>query len=215
MDKLRNIKLILENKIISIIRSDFSEDLDKVVEVLLNSGIKIIEVSFNTPGALKWIEKLARKYKDDILIGAGTVIDSQTAVSAISAGAKFIVSPVYKKSVVQTCSRYSVISIPGVLTPTEALVAYESGADFVKIFPAGSLGPDYIKAIKAPLPQLQVIPVGGINLSNARIFIDCGASALAIGSSLVGKEAIYNKNYKLIQANAKKLIQSIGHSADI
>lgn len=209
MDKIKNIELIKKNKIIAIIRTDISESLEKIVEMLSVSGIKILEVSFNTPGALKWIERLSNRFEDEVLIGAGTVIDSETAVSAISAGAKFIISPILKKQIIKICLRHKIISVPGIFTPTEALTAHEEGADFVKLFPAGNLGPDYIKAIKTPLPQLQIISVGGINLSNARKFLDNGACALAIGDSLVSKEAIKNKDYKLIKENAKKFIDCI------
>lgn len=209
MDKIKNTELIIKNKIIAIIRADISEGLEKIVEILSVSGIKILEISFNTPGALKWIERLSNRYEDEVLIGAGTVIDSETAVSAISAGAKFIISPICKKDIIKTCLRYNIISVPGIFTPTEALTAYEAGADFIKLFPAGNLGPGYIKAIKAPLPQLQIIPVGGVNLNNARKFLDNGACAFAIGSSLVNKEAIRNKDYKLIKENAKKFIDCI------
>ena len=209
MDKIKNIELIKKNKIIAIIRTDISEGLEKIVEMLSVSGIKILEVSFNTPGALKWIERLSNRFEDEVLIGAGTVIDSEMAVSAISAGAKFIISPILKKQIIKICLRYNIISVPGIFTPTEALTAYEEGADFVKLFPAGNLGPDYIKAIKTPLPQLQIISVGGVNLSNARKFLDSGACALAIGDSLVSKEAIKNKDYKLIKENAKKFIDCI------
>ena len=144
-----------------------------------------------------------------MLVGAGTVIDSETAVSAISAGSKFIVSPIYKQEIVKTCLRYNIVSVPGVLTPSEALTAHEAGADFVKIFPAGNLGPSYIKAIKAPLPQLQIIPVGGINIDNTRAFLESGAAALAIGGSLVSKEDIRIGDYKAIEKKAKMFVDCI------
>jgi len=215
MDKVKNIELITKNKIVAIIRADVSEGLEEVIETLFVSGIKVLEVSFNTPGALKLIKRLSKKYEDEMLIGAGTVIDSETAVRAISVGAKFIISPVYKQDMVKTCLRYNVISVPGVLTPTEALAAYEAGADFVKLFPAGNLGPGYIKAIKAPLPQLLIIPVGGINLNNAKAFLDSGAVAVAAGSSLVSKRAIENKDHKMIEENAKRFIECVGNSGGL
>jgi len=209
MDKIKNIELIIKNKIIAIIRTDFVEDLERIIESLYNSRIRIIEISFNTPNAIKFIEKLSIKYEDEILIGAGTVIDNITAVNAISVGAKFIISPVYKKDIIKTCLRYNIISIPGILTPTEAISAYEEGADFLKVFPADNLGPDYIKAIKAPLPQLQIIPVGGVNLSNIKEFLNKGASAVGIGSSLINSKIIKSRDYKMIEENGKKFVDSV------
>jgi len=209
LDKRQNIDLIIKKKIIAIIRADVSEGIEGVVDALRSSGIFIIEISFNTPGALTFLEIIAKKYENDVLIGAGTVIDSETAVQALSAGSRFIVSPVYKREIVETCLRYNAVSVPGVLTPNEALTAHESGADFVKIFPAGNLGPGYIKAIKAPLPQLQIIPVGGINLDNAEAFIRNGASALAIGGSLVSKDDVRNRDYRSIERKAKMFIERI------
>ena len=209
MNKIRNIETIIKNKIIAIIRVNISADIERIVESLITTGINVLEISINTPDALKAIEGVSRKYKDEILIGAGTVIDEETAARAISAGAEFIVSPICKHAIIKTCSRYGVISIPGFFTPTEALTAYEEGADFLKLFPAGNLGPSYIKAIKAPLPHLPIIPVGGVNLNNAREFLDSGASALAIGSALISKEAIKNRDYKSIELNTKKFIECI------
>ena len=199
MDKQQNVNLITEKKIIAIIRADVSEGIEGVVDALKSSGVSIIEVSFNTPGALTWLEFIAKKYDNDVLVGAGTVIDSETAVQAIYAGSRFIVSPIYRREIVETCLRYNAVSVPGVLTPNEALIAHEAGADFVKIFPAGNLGPGYIKAIKSPLPQLRIIPVGGINLENAGAFLKNGASALAVGGSLVSKEDVRNRDYRAIE----------------
>ncbi len=209
MDKIKNIDLVVKKKIIAIIRADVSKGIEGVVEALCNSGINIIEISFNTPCALQLIEEISKKNENEVLVGAGTVIDSETAVSAISAGSKFIVSPIYKQEIVKTCLRYNIVSVPGVLTPGEALTAHEAGADFVKIFPAGNLGPAYIKAIKAPLPHLQIIPVGGINIDNARAFLESGAAALAIGGSLVSKEDIRIRDYKAIEKKAKMFVDCI------
>ncbi len=209
MNKKECIEFIIKNKIIAIIRSDISENLDKVVEALNISGIRVVEISLNTPDALPWIEKLAYKFSNELLIGAGTVIDNKTAVNVIKAGAKCIVSPISKLKIIKTCQRYNVVSIPGALTPNEALVAHEAGADFIKLFPAGNLGPEYIKAIKSPLPQLSIIPVGGVKLDNAKEFLDCGADALAIGGNLVSKKAIINKDYKLIEEIGKQFVERI------
>ena len=209
MNKHTIINSIEKNKIIAIIRAEDTENILKVAEALLKGGINTIEVSFNTPNALDCIEAILIEFKKEVIIGAGTVLDGINAVNAINSGAQFIVSPIFKNEIISTCSRYGVVSVPGVLTPNEAVNAYNSGADFIKIFPAGSLGPSYIKAIRAPLPQLRVIAVGGVDLKNAKDFLDNGAVALAIGSSLVSSNAINSGDYETIKKNAEDLMNSI------
>ncbi len=143
-----------------------------------------------TPGALGVIEEATQRYGDEVLFGAGSVLDAETARAAILAGAGFVVAPTLKVAVVAMCNRYSIPVMPGIMTPTEALTAWEAGADMVKLFPASVGGPAMIKAIRAPLPQLEIVPVGGVNLDTAVEFIRQGAAALGVGSSLVNQKLL-------------------------
>lgn len=209
MEKHTIVDAIVNKKIIAIIRIKDSKNILKITEALLNGRINIIEVSFNNPHAIDCIEKISKEFKEEVIIGAGTVLDESNAINAINSGARFIVSPIFDNETVATCSRYGIVSIPGVLTPNEAMEAYSSGADFVKIFPAGSLGPSYLKAILSPLPQLRIVAVGGVDLNNAKDFLKNGAAALAIGSSLVSNNAISSGNFEMIKKNAEDLLISI------
>jgi len=160
------------------------------------------------PGALRVIEKIADRYGDTILLGAGTVLDAETARAVILAGAEFIVTPSLKASTIEVCKRYSKVVIPGALTPTEVVTAWEMGADFVKVFPCDNVGgPKYIKALKGPFPQIDLIPTGGVNLSTAAEFLAAGSSALAVGSELVEKKAVASGDFAKITENARKFLE--------
>jgi 2-dehydro-3-deoxyphosphogluconate aldolase / (4S)-4-hydroxy-2-oxoglutarate aldolase len=209
MEKNKNIETIINEKIIAIIRVDNNKYVESIINALKDAGINIIEISLGTPNALSLIEEMASKYEDEIIIGAGTIIDEKTALDAISIGAKLIVSPIYKSSIITACNRYNIVTIPGVLTPNEAIKAHEDGADFLKIFPASNLGYKYIKAIKAPLPQLRIIPVGGVDLDNIKNFLTNGCDAVALGSSLINSKSLIEEDYKSIAKNAKKFVDIV------
>lgn len=177
-----------EYKLVSIVRGVEEKDILATAGALYQGRIHAIEITMNTTGALRMIEKVKDSYGDKMLIGAGTVLDSENAASAITAGADFILSPTLSTGVIEICNRYSKLAIPGVLTPTEVLTAWEAGAQLVKVFPARAFGPKYIKDIKGPLPQVEIMPVGGISLENAADFMKNGAYALGIGSALVNPE---------------------------
>jgi 2-dehydro-3-deoxyphosphogluconate aldolase/(4S)-4-hydroxy-2-oxoglutarate aldolase len=162
-----------------------------------------------TPDALEAIKTISKEFRDEFLPGAGTVLDSESARAAILAGAEFIVSPVLCRGVIEVCRRYSKIAIPGALTPTEILEAWELGADIVKVFPAALGGPRYIRDILEPLPQLRLLPTGGINLDNAGDFIRAGAVAIAVGSALVDKKATLEKRFNVITENALKFVEAV------
>jgi len=206
--KEKIINLLNETKIISIIRAESSEELLNVAKALKEGGMKFIEVTMTTPGALKAIEEFCGKM-EDVIIGVGSVLDSETARISILSGAEFIVAPTLNFDVIKMCKRYSKVVIPGAFTPTEIINAWESGADFVKVFPASVGGPSYIKAIKAPLPQVNLIPVGGVNIDNVSDFIKAGSSAVAVGSQLVKKEFLKEKNFEAIKNLAKKFVEKI------
>ena len=207
--KDESIKIITETKIISIIKLSEPQKLPQVVNALEKGGVRCIEVTMTTPGALDAISSLSEDIKKRSIIGVGSVLDEETARLAILAGAEFVVSPVFKRSIIQCCRRYSKIVVPGVLTPTEAMDAWEQGADFVKIFPASIVGPAYIKNILAPLPQIRVIPTGGIEVDRAADYISAGASAVGIGGNLVDKKAVADEQYEIITEKAKEVVESI------
>jgi len=180
-----------------------------VAEALCAGGVTGLEITMTTPNALDVIRTVSQKFGDKVLVGVGTVLDTETCRAAILAGAEFVVSPVTKVDVIQVCNRYSKPVACGAYTPTEALLAHESGADFVKIFPADQLGPVYIKNLLAPLPMLQIIPTGGVTPDTAASFINAGCVALAAGSSLVSKEAMKNNDWAGITATAAKFVAAI------
>lgn len=176
---------IKEHKIVSIIRGTGTQDVLPVAKALLAGGVKVLEVTLNTPGALDAIRQLRDEFRDELAVGAGTVLDSVSARAALLAGASFIISPSLDIETIRLTKRYGAVSIPGAYTPTEILTAYEHGADIVKIFPADSLSPSFVKGIRGPLPQIPLMPTGGIDLNNIKAYIDAGAVAVGIGSSLV------------------------------
>lgn len=200
---------ILERKVVAVVRMKNSSQLLKVIEAIKIGGVSGIELTMTIPNAIQAIETADKEFGDDILLGVGSVTDKQTALDAINAGAKFVVSPIYKAEVVQAVIDKNIVVIPGCFSPTEIQTAYEQGADFIKIFPADNLGMSFIKSIKAPLPHLKVIPTGGVNLENAIDWINAGASAVGIGSALVDNKAIEREDYKTLTENAKKLCENL------
>lgn len=190
MTRDEHIQQIEEGGVIAIVRFDRSEDLVQVARAVRAGGVRAIEFTMTTPNALQIIQQAAREFGPDVLLGAGTVLDPETARAAILAGAEFVVAPTLDPATIEVCRRYSKVVIPGAFTPTEILTAWECGADFVKVFPAEFGGPGYFKAILAPLPQVKLIPVGGVSLETTGDFIKAGAAAVAVGSNLVKKSAI-------------------------
>ena len=209
MEKKQQIHLIEETGIIAIVRFDKPDELVQVARAISDGGVKVIEFTMTTPGALRVIETAACEFGDQVLLGAGTVLDPETARAAILAGAEFIVAPTLNYSVIEMCHRYSKVCIPGAYTPTEILSAWQSGADFVKVFPADSLGPQFIKAIRAPLPQVKMIPVGGITLETIPAYIQAGVTAVAVGSNLAPKKMVAERRFDEIRALAKQYVEVI------
>ncbi len=201
---------ILEKKVLAVVRMKDPANLFKVIEALLKGGVAGIELTMTIPGAIELLEKTAKEFGDSILLGVGSVTDTQTALAAINSGATFVVSPIFKPEIVKATIEKDIVSIPGTFTPTEAQLAYEAGADFCKVFPADNLGMSYIKSIKAPLPHLQIIPTGGVTLDNAIDWINHGASAVGVGSALVSKKAVENNDFNQLTENAIKLCTNLG-----
>ncbi len=200
---------LLEPGIIAIIRADSSDQLLEATEALIEGGVTAIEVTMTTPDALEVIRNACERFGDRLLMGVGTVLNPDVCISAILAGAQFVVTPVTKAEIIKVCHRYGKPIISGAYTPTECLFAHESGADFVKIFPAEQLAPAYIKSIRAPLPMLRIIPTGGVTPETAPAFIDAGCVALGAGTSLVSREILKTSDWPALSARAEKFVRAI------
>jgi len=209
MTKSQIISRLLDPGIVAIIRADSSEQLIDAAGALLEGGVTSMEVTMTTPNALQVISDVRKTYGDKVLIGVGSVLDTETCRAAILAGAEFVVTPVTRPEVITLCNRYGKPIASGAYTPTEALTAHEAGADFIKIFPADQLGPTYIKNLLAPLPMLQVIPTGGVTVETAASFIKAGCVALAAGSSLISKDVLKAKDWKKLSATAAAFVAAI------
>ena len=209
------VERIIESKVVAIIRMDKSDKVISVAEAMIEGGIVSLEVTMTTPNALKIIKELSDNFGSDVLIGVGSVVDAEIAIKAIEAGAKYIISPIFKRAIIETSHKLDVPAIPGCYTPTEIYSAQEACADIVKVFPADQLGTNYIKAIKAPMPQLQVMPTGGVTLTNAGEWINAGACAVAVGSSPMDKVAIKENNFQKIKTNAELIIENIKNRREV
>lgn len=194
---------IRETGIVAIMRAKSSDQLLAAADAVLAGGVNAIEVTMTTPGALRVIEEATTKYGAEVIFGVGSVLDPETARAAILAGAQFVVCPTLKVETIEICKRYSVLVVPGAYTPTEVLTAWEAGADMVKVFPASVGGPAYIKAIKAPLPQVKLVPVGGVNLKTTADFIRAGSEIVGVGSSLINQSLLEAKEFTKISENAR------------
>ena len=190
MNKTEKLTLIRNTGVIAIMRAQSSDQLIAAADAIKAGGVSVIEITMTTPGALRVIEEAAQRYGDEVLFGAGSVLDAETARAAILAGAGFIVAPTLDLEVIGLGNRYGIPVAPGCYTPTEMLAAWQAGADLIKLFPADVGGPSLVKAILAPLPQLAIVPVGGVTLDNAAEFIKKGAAALGVGSSLVSQKLL-------------------------
>jgi 2-dehydro-3-deoxyphosphogluconate aldolase/(4S)-4-hydroxy-2-oxoglutarate aldolase len=209
MDKDAAVKTIIDTGIIAIMRAQTSTQLVDAAVAIKQGGVRVIEVTMTTPGALSVIEEAASLFGSEVLFGAGTVLDPETARAAILAGAEFIVAPTLNLGVIEMCHRYGVPVIPGCYTPTEMLTAWEAGVDFVKFFPAEVGGPRAIKAIRSPLPQIRIVPVGGVNLDNAAEFIRMGAAALGVGGSLINQKLLDKGNLAELTEKAAAFVRAV------
>ena len=209
MNKSEKLGLIRETGVIAIMRAQSSDQLIAAADAIKAGGVRVIEVTMTTPGALAVVEEAKGRYGQDVLFGAGTVLDAETARAAILAGADFVVAPSLELDTVALCNRYSIPVMPGCYTPTETVTAWQAGADMIKLFPASVGGPDLVKAILAPLPQLEIVPVGGVNLDTAADFIRKGAAALGVGSSLVNQKLLDAGDLEELQRRAAALIAAV------
>jgi 2-dehydro-3-deoxyphosphogluconate aldolase/(4S)-4-hydroxy-2-oxoglutarate aldolase len=209
MTKEKIISGLLTPGVVAIIRADNSEELIHASRALIAGGVSGIEITMTTPNALKVIGDLTREFGSSVLAGVGSVLDAQTAEAALAAGAEYVVTPVLKPDVIAFCNRVDKPIFSGSYTPTEAQTAYELGADFIKIFPADGLGPKYIQAIRGPLPHLNIVPTGGVDVNSAGAFIKAGCVAVAAGSTLVSKDILKNKDWARLTDLAAQFIAAV------
>ena len=209
MKKSETLNIIREIGVIAIIRAKSSDQLMAAADAIKKGGVRAIEVTMTTPGALEVIAEAKAKYGSDVTFGAGTVLDPESGRAAILAGADFIVGPTLNLGLISLCNRYGIPVVPGCYTPTEILAGWEAGADLIKLFPASVGGPDLIKAILAPLPQVQIIPVGGVDLNTAAEFIRKGAVALGVGSDLVNQKLLDTGDMDELTRRAAAYIEQV------
>lgn len=209
MTKDRTLESILAAKVIAVIRMKDAARLGEVAAALRRGGVTAIEITMTVPGAVDIIRELARTKPAGTLIGAGTVLDAGTATEAIAAGADFIVSPVTDRDTIQACREAGVLVAPGAFTPTEIVAAWRAGADIVKVFPATSLGPQFFRDLRGPLPFVRLMPTGGVTLENARLFLAAGACAVGIGTALVDPRSVEAGNWEALETRARVLVASL------
>jgi 2-dehydro-3-deoxyphosphogluconate aldolase/(4S)-4-hydroxy-2-oxoglutarate aldolase len=210
MEKVWVLKRIEEVGIVPVVRASSSDEAVAVADVIREGGIPILEITMTVPGAIGVIAELSKRYGDEVLVGAGTVLDSETARSCIAAGAQFIVSPALNLQTIELCKLQRIAVFPGALTPTEVLTAWDAGADAVKIFPCSAMGgASYLRALKAPLPEVKLVPTGGVSLATAKDFIAAGAWAIGVGSDLVNTKAIKAGNSESVVAAARSYVAAV------
>jgi 2-dehydro-3-deoxyphosphogluconate aldolase/(4S)-4-hydroxy-2-oxoglutarate aldolase len=196
--------------LIPIVRAPSPEDALRAAEAIIEGGIDIAEITMTVPNAIRVMARVAEKFGEKVLLGAGTILDPESCRAALLAGAEFIVMPALDVRVIETAHRYSKACIPGALTPTEIVAAWQAGADMVKIFPAGPVGgPKYLKALRGPFPHIDFVPTGGVNLETTPEFIKAGAAAVAVGGELVELKALREGKLEVIAANARKFVEAV------
>lgn len=195
--------------VVAVIRLKDASALSAVVDALAAGGVRALEVTMTVPGAIELIREIAPSLPPDVVLGAGTVLDAETAQAAIEAGARYVVSPVFREEVLRVCHRFDVAALPGCFTPTEILGAWEAGADVVKVFPATALGPGYFRDLRGPFPHLRLMPTGGVSLANAGEWIRAGAVAIGVGTALVDAEAVAARRFDEITERASQFVAAV------
>ncbi len=210
MDKAEIVRQIETLGLVPVVRASSADEAMQAIDAIKAGGVNVLEITMTVPGAVRVIEKVADKYGSEVLVGAGTVLDPETARACLLAGAQFIVSPALNLATIELCHRYSAPIAPGVLTPTEVITAWSAGVDFVKVFPCGSVGgASYVKNLKGPFPQVKIIPTGGVSLTTAADFIKAGASALGVGTDLVDVKAIREGNAHIVTERARQFVEIV------
>jgi 2-dehydro-3-deoxyphosphogluconate aldolase/(4S)-4-hydroxy-2-oxoglutarate aldolase len=195
--------------IVAVIRMKEPDKVQAVVDAIASGGVRALEVTMTVPGAIDLIARLAPTMPAGFLLGAGTVVDAETAARVIDAGAQFVVSPVFRRDVIAACHAREIPVMPGCFTPTEILDAWDGGADIVKVFPATALGPGFIKDVRAPLPQVKLMPTGGVTVENAGEWIRAGAAAVGVGSALLDATAIASGDYAGLRSRAERIVANV------
>jgi 2-dehydro-3-deoxyphosphogluconate aldolase/(4S)-4-hydroxy-2-oxoglutarate aldolase len=209
MSRLRVLKEIESTGVVAVIRMKEPAKLRSVVDAMIAGGVRALEVTMTVPGAVGLIETLARDLPEEFQLGAGTVLDPETARQVILAGASFIVAPALNLKTIEMAHRYDVAVLPGCFSPTEILTAWEAGADIIKVFPATALGPTFFKDMRGPFPQIPLMPTGGVTLANAGEWIKAGAQAIGVGTALLDTKAIADNNFRKITDNARTLVEAV------
>jgi 2-dehydro-3-deoxyphosphogluconate aldolase / (4S)-4-hydroxy-2-oxoglutarate aldolase len=210
MNKSWVLQRIRDIGLVPVVRAESADQAKRAVAAIMAGGVSVLEVTMTVPGAVDVIEQLSQAFGSEALIGAGTVLDPETANKCISAGAQFIVSPALNEETIAFCRARDIAIFPGALTPTEVVRAWNAGADAVKVFPAGAVGgASYLKALKAPLPHIELVPTGGVSLKTAADFIKAGAMALGVGADLVDMQALRDGNDQLITERARQFLQIV------
>jgi 2-dehydro-3-deoxyphosphogluconate aldolase/(4S)-4-hydroxy-2-oxoglutarate aldolase len=209
MNKKQILDEIFKRKAVAVLRVKEEDKLKKVIQAIADGGVSVAEITMTVPNAIKLIEKMSQELSENIIIGVGSVLSKEVAEDAIKAGAKYVVSPILKKEIIEMAQKYYVPVMPGCFTPTEIYSAFEMGADIAKVFPADVVGMPFFKAILAPMPHLKLMPTGGVSLTNAGDWLKVGACAVGIGSALLDAKAIKEENYLKLTENANIIMKSI------
>ena len=210
MTRQQILAFIIDIGMVPVVRTATAEGAIKAIEAIYAGGVRAAEITMTVPGAIRALEKVADQFGDKIVLGAGTVLDPETARACMLAGAQFFVTPSLKVSTIEMVKRYSKVICPGALTPTEVITAWDAGADIVKIFPCGNVGgPKYIKALKGPFPHIDMIPTGGVNLETAGEFLKAGACAVAVGGELVDAKTIREGRFDIIEERTRQYLAVI------
>ncbi|QCJ47932.1 bifunctional 4-hydroxy-2-oxoglutarate aldolase/2-dehydro-3-deoxy-phosphogluconate aldolase [Haloprofundus sp. MHR1] len=213
-DRHRNLERIVDSGVVAVMRGADADSLIQTAEALERGGVSAIEITADNPGAMEMIRDVSGAFGDEVIVGAGTVLDAETARSTLLAGAEFVVGPNFEPDVVETCNRYNAVVAPGVMTPTEAVRAMEAGSDFVKVFPASTLGPGHLKSMKGPLGQIPMMPTGGVDVDNAADFVDAGAMVVGAGSALVDGDAVAEGDFEAITEQARRFSDVVDEARD-
>ena len=209
MSKETHLRHVLDSGIVAVVRSPDGDQLVEVCRALADGGVTTVEITMTVPDALDVVRAVRRALGDRLLLGAGTILDPETGRAALLAGAEYLVAPTLNLDVVRLCQRYDKLVMPGCFTPTEVLTAWEAGADIIKVFPAEVLGPAFFRALRGPLPQVRLMPTGGVDLNTAADFLAAGACCLGIGSQLVEPRAVAERNFDRIRELARQYVQIV------
>src|SRR5689334_21403860 len=204
MGKESHLQRVLDCGLVAVVRSPDSRQLVDVARALADGGITVVEITMSVPNALDVLREVRQVLGERLLLGAGTILDPETARAALLAGAEYLVAPTLNLDVIRLCQRYDKLVMPGAFTPTEILTAWEAGADIVKVFPADVVGPAYFKALRGPLPQIRLMPTGGVDLTTAAAFLKAGACCLGVGGQLVEPKAVAERNFDRIRDLARQ-----------